>query len=125
MTKTEFQRMLESLADAWTRRDYERACEVFAADIHYADPLRYQFHNREELRKFFEDDEGYEQRTTWRTILFDEERQVGAVEYTYDGTHRYHGVTLIKVHDGRITHWREYQHIDGREWEDLIGATRF
>jgi hypothetical protein len=47
------------------------------------------------------------------------------VEYTYDGTHRYHGVTLIKAHDGRITHWREYQHIDGREWEDLIGATRF
>jgi limonene-1,2-epoxide hydrolase len=38
---------------------------------------------------------------------------------------RNHGITLIKVQDGRITHWREYQHIDGRGWEDFVGATLF
>jgi hypothetical protein len=125
MTKTEFRRILDSLADAWTRRDYGRACEVFANDVHYADPLRYQFHSREQLRAFFEDDGGHEQRTTWHTIVFDEERQIGGAEYTYDGTQRYHGIALIKAQDGLITHWREYQHIDDREWEELVGATRF
>ncbi len=89
---------------------------MFAEDVQYIDPLRYSFTSRTALREFFEADEGYEQRTVWHTIIFDEQQQSGAAEYTYDGTHRYHGIALARVRSGMIAQWREYQHIDAREW---------
>jgi hypothetical protein len=91
MTKTQFTGMLESLADAWRQRDYKSAARWFADDVKYADPVRYSFRDRLQLQAFFEADEGYEQRTVWHTIIFDETQQAGAAEYTYNGTHRYHG----------------------------------
>ena len=62
---------------------------------------------------------------TWHTAVFDTAQQVGAAEYTYEGTYRYHGTVLVRVVGGVITHWREYQHVDPRAWEDFVGGTRF
>lgn len=123
MTSAEFLAMLDALADAWARRDYRSAAHWFADDVRYADPLRYAFSDRASLQAFFEADEGLPQRTTWHQRLFDEQAQVGAAEYTYEGTHRYHGVALIRVADGRITHWREYQHVDARSWAEYSAGT--
>lgn len=125
MTRLELGNLLHALADAWTRRDYATAASFFAEGVRYGDPTRYSFNGRAELRAFFEDDEGYDQRTVWHNIVFDEDQQLGAAEYTYEGTHRYHGTVLIKVEDGRITRWREYQHVDPREWEAFVSGTAF
>jgi hypothetical protein len=115
--------MLDALAQAWARREYAGAAAWFADHVRYADPLRYAFTSRSALLAFFENDEGRPQRTVWHTRVFDERTQCGAAEYTYDGTHRYHGVALIRVADGRITHWREYQHLDSRPWRDFSATT--
>ena len=128
MTSAEFRHLLDALADAWARRDYAAAASRFAEDVRYADPLRYAFASREALRAFFEADDGLPQRTEWHTVVFDEAQQVGAAEYTYEGTHRYHGTALVRVAGGAgglITHWREYQHIDARDWTAFAGETRF
>ncbi len=125
MTRAEFKETLGLLADAWTQRNYAAATDAFAEDIRYADPLRYSFHGRAQLRAFFEADEGCSQRCVWHTIIFDEDQQIGAAEYTYDGTHRYHGIALIRIEDGRITHWREHQHVDARDWEEFASGTLF
>ena len=125
MTKTELRNLLDSLAEAWSRRDYATAADAFAEDVRYGDPTRYSFNGRTELRAFFEADEGYDQRTVWHTIVFDEEQQIGAVEYTYEGTYRYHGTVLIKIENSKIARWREYQHIDPREWETFTSTTAF
>ena len=125
MTKEEFTKLLYLLSDAWAKRDYVAAISAFADDVRYADPLRYSMSNKDELQKFFQDDDGCTQSTVWHTILFDEQHQVGAAEYTYNGTHRYHGTVLVKIQGDRISRWREYQHIDGREWEDFISGTSF
>jgi limonene-1,2-epoxide hydrolase len=125
MNKVEFKDLLQILSDAWQRKDYAKAVEVFAEDIRYADPLRYRLSGKAELRAFFEADEGYAQLTVWRVIGFDEEQQIGFAEYTFEGTHRYHGAVIIKVEDDKITHWREYQHIDPRDWQEFAGDTAF
>ena len=125
MTAHEFRQLLDRLATGWAKRDYAVVAQEFSDDVRYGDPTRYSFKNRSELQAFFENDEGYEQRTVWHTVVFDEKQQIGAVEYTYEGTHRYHGTVLIGVRGGRITHWREYQHISGKPWEEFVAATMF
>ena len=123
MTADGFLAMLDALADAWTRRDYPSAAAWFAEDVRYADPLRYAFSDRAALQAFFEADQGRPQRTTWHQRLFDEQTQVGAAEYTYRGTYLYHGVAIIRVAHDRITHWREYQHVDPRPWTEFSAGT--
>jgi ribosomal-protein-serine acetyltransferase len=125
LTAHEFRALLDRLASSWTRRDYPAAAAEFADDVRYADPTRYALNGRPALRAFFEDDEGREQRVAWHNVVFDPAQQVGAAEYTYDGTHRYHGTVLIRLADGLVTHWREYQHVDDRAWKDFAGETRF
>jgi ketosteroid isomerase-like protein len=125
MNRNEFENLLQSLADAWSRRDYNSAAKFFAEDVRYGDPLRYSFANRAQLQAFFEADEGYEQKTVWHSVIFDESSQTGAAEYTYEGTYRYHGVVLIRLKDNKIWRWREYQHIDNRDWQTFVSSTMF
>jgi hypothetical protein len=125
MTRNEFADMLQTLARAWTARDYEKAIGFFADNIRYGDPLHYSFSNCTDLLRFFQDDGGYEQSTVWHNILFDEEQQLGAAEYSYRGTYLYHGLVLIKVQGDKIIRWREYQHISEVEWERFTAGTAF
>lgn len=125
MTRHELEATLQALARGWSEKDYETVASFFAEDVRYADPLRYRITSRAELLEFFRNDEGYEQSTVWHNVVFDEERQAGAAEYTYQGTHRYHGHVVIKVRGNLITHWREYQHVSDLEWEDFCAGTAF
>lgn len=125
MTSSEFKDLLHSLARAWETKDYELAASFFAPDVRYADPLRYAAANRNELLAFFRDDEGLDQLTTWHNIVFDEAQQLGAAEYTFEGSNRYHGLVLIRVAGDKIDRWREYQHISPLEWQEFTAATRF
>lgn len=125
MTRHDFKIMLEAIAQSWTKRDYQRAASFFADDVSYADPLNYSFDSRADLQKFFENDEGFEQKNTWHNIIFDEDQQIGAVEYTYQGTRQYHGVALMKVANDKITHWREYQHVSALDWPEFCSGTTF
>lgn len=125
MTAAEFRALLERLAEGWRRRAYLEVAAHFAEDVHYADPLRYRIEGRAALLAFFREDGGHEQRTSFHEAVFDEARQVGMAEYTYEGTHRYHGAVVIRLAGGVITHWREYQHVDARGWDEFAGSTRF
>jgi hypothetical protein len=122
MTDAEFRRLLDVLAEGWARRDYAAVAAAFAEDVFYVDFRRYVFHDRRSLQAWYENDDGLPQRTTWHTVVFDEAAQRGAAEYTYDGTYRYHGVTLVQLRNGLISSWREYQHVDPREWDELFAT---
>ena len=125
MTRAQFVGLLETMADGWRRRDYEQTAACFAADVRYSDSQRYAWRGRDALLAFFKNDDGREQQVTWHNVLFDEEAQLGAAEYTYVGTHQYHGLVLVKVSAGLVTHWREYQHVTDVPWETFTEATRF
>ena len=78
---------------------------------------------RDELLPFFEPPSGGHH-VTWHTVLWDDSVQAGVVEYTYEGHHRYHGAALVRLGaDGRITHWREWQHLDDeRDWDARLAG---
>ena len=61
---------------------------------------------------------------TWHTRIWDADAGLGAVEYTYEGHHRYHGAAIVRLDDdGRIVLWREWQHLDDeRSWEERLAG---
>ncbi len=125
MTSAQFSALLDALADGWRARDYPAVARQFADNVQYGDPTRYMLNGRTQLLEFFSADDDQPQNVQWHLRLFDESQQLGAAEYSYDGTLRYHGAALIRVCDGLITHWREYQHTDARVWTEFVGATSF
>ncbi len=119
MTRDEFEHLPTSLADDWTNGSYEQVAARFAEDVFYSDSQNYTFTDREELLAFFRDDKGQSQSCRFHNSAFDEMRQVGAAEYTYKGTFRYHGTAWIQLRADRIASWREYQHRSEQSWEEF------
>jgi len=121
MTRDDLVAALERAAAGWAAGDAEAVADAFAADVRYLDPYRYRFERREDLLPFFEPPpDGHH--VTWHTIVWDDAAQAGAVEYTYEGHHRYHGAAIVRLDDdGRIALWREWQHLDDdQDWSTRI-----
>src|SRR5262245_65223814 len=118
MTRQEFESLLQALARGWAEKDYDRVASFYTEDVRYRDPTRYSFTSRTELLETFFRGEVAEESTVWHNVVFDEGRQLGAAEYTYQGTHRYHGTVWIQLRGDRIARWREYQHTSDLEWEE-------
>lgn len=116
MTQSDFGELLRDLANGWTNRDYVAVTQFFEKGVFYSDSLTYAIRDRDSLLAFFEDDEGKPQSCIFHDHIFDEGRQTGAAEYTYEGTFRYHGTVWIKLDDDKITSWREYQHTSDKDW---------
>lgn len=116
MNVKDFNSMLEQLAVGWTSLEYEEVAAHFADNLFYSDSLNYSFNNRQSLLEFFCDDEGKPQLCEFHNSVFDEERQIGVAEYTYEGTFRYHGTAWIEIQGDKIVSWREYQHRSDKDW---------
>jgi hypothetical protein len=117
MNAGDFGEMIRTLADGWTKRDYESVAAHFAPEVFYSDSLNYTLTNRLQLLGFFQDDDGRPQSCLFHDQVFDESRQVGTAEYTYEGTFRYHGTVWIELKDDKIESWREYQYRSDEDWK--------
>lgn len=62
---------------------------------------------------------------TWHHLGFDEDSQVGFGEYTFQMNNRYHGIVVVKIVEGKISNWREYQYRSNLAWEDFVGKSLF
>lgn len=121
MTRDEFQALLDRAAAGWADGDAAAVGDCFAADVEYIDPFLYRFDRRDDLLPFFEPPPGGH-RVTWHSVIWDDEAQTAAVEYSYEGHHRYHGTAIVRPGpDGRIALWREWQHLDdAQDWDSRI-----
>lgn len=120
MTRKRLLDILDRAAAGWAAGDAAAVADCFAEELDYRDPYRYRFRRRDELLPFFEPPPGGHH-VTWHTTVWDDVAGLGAVEYTYEGRHRYHGTAIVGLDaDGRIDRWRAWQHLD----DDLDWATR-
>jgi ketosteroid isomerase-like protein len=128
VTKREFKDLLEAIAAAWSRGDARAAADCFTEDAVYSEPPERQlYRGRADLFDFFGGNEASPPRMqmTWHNVVFDEDQQVGAGEYTFQGRNRYHGAVLVRVADGKIANWREYQRRSDLTWDEFVGVNRF
>jgi hypothetical protein len=89
--------------------------------------IKQLYKGRAELFKFFGGSEGRKSamKMTWHHLVFDEEKQVGAGEFTFEFGSKVHGVAMVKVAEGKISHWREYWYESDLDWEEFIGENKF
>ena len=128
LSQVEFSQLLQRLAEGWNNGDARQAADCFTQDALYTEPPDKQFYSgREALYHFFGGANGRtgEMNMVWHHIVFDEESQIGAGEFTFTYDDTVHGVTMIKVQDGLISNWREYWYASPLSWEAFTEKNSF
>ena len=128
LTTDEYKALMNRLAEAWNANDARRAVDLFTADAVYSAPPSGRVRRgRDELLRFFGGPTGRPRpmRMDWHHLAFDEESQIGAGEYTFTYETRTHGAVMVRIVDGKIANWREYEQASPLEWEAFVGPNRF
>ncbi|HET6822292.1 MAG TPA: nuclear transport factor 2 family protein [Anaerolineales bacterium] len=128
LTQTEFAQLLHRLSDSWNNGNARQASMCFTEDALYTEPPDKQcYSGRDALFQFFGGESGRagEMNMTWHHIIFDEEKQIGAGEFTFTYGNTVHGVTMIKVMGGLISNWREYWYASPLSWDEFTKKNSF
>jgi ketosteroid isomerase-like protein len=110
-TVAEFEKLMGTLAQAWSKQDTGQALGCFTADAVYMQPPDLQlYRGRGEMEKLF----GAIRPGTFMRfhhLAFDVKAQVGFGEFSFGrsgATKADHGVVVLTLREGRIALWREY-----------------
>lgn len=128
ITTGEFRELMNTIARAWNEGNARQAADCYAEDAVYMGPPDKQVHiGRSALYEFFGGDDKPEppMNMIWHHLAFDEDSQVGFGEHTFQMNHRYHGIVVVQIRAGQISHWREYQYRSDLAWKDFVGHSGF
>jgi hypothetical protein len=123
-----FQKLMQTVADGWNEGNARKAADCFAVDSVYAEPPGKQlYRGRAELYEFFGGDKPPQAPMSmeWHHLVFDPETQIGTGEYTFQMKDRHHGIVIVKLKDGLIASWREYQYQSSLSWSEFVGESAF
>ena len=119
---------MHTIADGWNEGDARKSADCFCEDAVYIEPPdRQVYHGRNELYEFFGGDKGTEipMHMAWHHLAFNEEEQVGFGEYSFRMVGNYHGIVTVKIENGLVKFWREYQYQTGLKWEEFSKLNPF
>ena len=128
LTQPQFRVLMETVARAWNSNNAKLAADCFTDNAIYSappdGPVR---HGKGELFEFFGGEKGRDQPMSmeWHHLIFDEATQMGAGEYTFSYKIRTHGVTIVRLVDGKIANWREYEQASPLPWSQFTGENHF
>ena len=124
----QFEALMMKLARGWNEGDAQKAADCFAQDAVYSEPPDKQlYRGRDALFKFFGGNEGRKRtmKMTWHHLIFDEQKQIGAGEFTFEYGGKVHGVAMVKIRHGRIQNWREYWYESPLDWDEFVKQNPF
>ncbi len=128
LSASEFETLMQTVAEGWNASDARKAADCFTEQAIYTEPPDKQIYKgRDALFKFFGGDEGRKEpmKMTWHHLVFDEKKQVGAGEFTFEYGGKVHGIVIVKVTSGKISNWREYWYESALDWERFTGENKF
>ncbi len=128
LTSSEFTKLLATLAGAWNSNNAKLAADYFTEDAKYSSPPNPRIRKgRQELFDFFGGEKGRPKPMSmlWHHIVFDESAQIGMAEYTFTYEIRTHGAVIVRIVNGKIANWREYEQESRLNWEEMTGDNWF
>lgn len=122
-----FQSVMQTVAEGWNRGDAKTAASCFAEDAIYSGPPSLPHRGRKALYEYFGGGKGRElpMHMTWHNLVFDAAQQIGVGEYTFKYRIQTHGLVIVKMSNGLILNWREYEVESPVPWEQFVGENRF
>ncbi len=122
-----FQLVMQTVAEGWNHGDARLAASCFAENAIYSRPPSHAHLGRKALYEFFGGVKGRElpMHMTWHNLVFDPVQQIGVGEYTFQYRTQTHGLVLVKLSNGLILNWREYEVESKLPWDQFIGDNRF
>lgn len=126
-SRERFVSIMETVAEGWNRGNTSLAASCFTEDALYSAPPSPGRHGRTALYEYFGGAHGRElpMHMTWHNLLFDPAQQIGAGEYPFRYRIQTHGLVIVKISNGRIRNWREYETSSSLDWDHFIGENRF
>lgn len=122
-----FRLLLQTVANGWNRGDAKLAASCFAPDALYSAPPANPRRGRQALYLYFGGarGRGAPMHMVWHHLLFDPVQQIGVGEYTFRYRIQTHGIVIVKIADGLIHNWREYEVVSPLPWDEFTGDNRF
>ena len=122
----DFEKIMTALAVARSEGNAAQAADLFTENAAYGNPGSGPTHKgRAALRKLFSRASARPGKFEWHHLLFNEPDQIGAGEFTLEGGRRYHGMAIVKIENGKISHWREYPVPSSLSWEKVTADNHF
>ena len=124
----QFEDLMQTVSAGWSEGNARKAANCFSEDAIYTEPPDKQLYKgRDALFKFFGGKEGRksEMKMTWHHLMFNEAKQIGSGEFTFEYGGKVHGMVIVKIVDGKIKNWREYWYESDLSWEKFIGENNF
>src|ERR1700730_6072090 len=127
LSSERFQSVMQTVAEGWNRGDARLATSCFAENAIYSGPPATAHRGRIALYEFFGGAKGrnYPMHMTWHNLVFDPVRQIGVGEYTFQYRKQTHGLVIVRISNGLILNWREYEVESNVPWNQFIGDNRF
>ncbi len=123
----DFNALMQRVSDGWTTQNVDLALSAFTKDALYTEPPNFQiYRGQTELRNFFTAVRPGSS-MIWHHLWYNPDTGIGAGEYSFHNGGRdtaVHGVAVVKIIDGKIHIWREYQRrgeIDYDAFHDQVG----
>jgi hypothetical protein len=123
-----FQKLIGTLTDSLNSNNARAAADCFAEDAMFSLPPNPEIKKgRQALFEFFGGEKGRPKAMSilWHRLIFDSASQMGAGEYTFTYQVRTHGVVMLRIVNGKIANWREYEVESRLNWEEMVGENRF
>jgi hypothetical protein len=122
----DFYKIMNAVAEGQSEGNTANAADMFAENAVYSDLLRRQtYKGRVAIKKSFSNSSAKSLKMQWRHLLFNEQDQIGAGEFTLEGDRRYHGMVIVKVEKGKISNWREYRYASSQSWDKFTSDNPF
>ena len=127
LTMTQFIKLMERVSRGWNEGNAKMAADCFSKDAQYSAPPSSPRSGRQSLFEYFGGAQGRElpMHMQWHHLVFDSRRQIGMGEYTFKYRIQTHGVVVVKMENGFIKNWREYEIESELPWEQFVGTNRF
>ena len=119
--------LMKAIENGWNSGNAQLAASSFAKDALYSGPPGPVRRGRTALYEFFGGSNGrkFSMHMTWHNLAFDPVSQVGVGEYTFRYQIQTHGLVIVRVRNGKIANWREYEMESQVPWEAFVGENRF
>ena len=127
ISREHFQLVMQTVAEGWNRGNARLAASCFAENAVYSGPPSPGHRGRKALYEFFGGAKGREHpmHMVWHNLVFDPVQQIGAGEYSFQYGKQTHGLVIVKISDGLIRNWREYEIESEMPWNQFVGDNRF